>query len=166
MGFWISVFSHHFPSNPSCVMRVRPCLSQLQCRMTRGADFPRSSFELPWSLYISLWLCIWFIWFKSLSMCYMCWCLLAPVLLPWQVERGVSESEARRLYHDVLRDEKASTEAGTWTDLTVSWILDPTPPSRRCQAAFLKAFGDLRPWIRGKGKEVPLETDRCLRWPE
>eukprot|EP00435_Cladocopium_sp_Y103_P047150 s9_g13.t1 len=47
-----------------------------------------------------------------------------------KVERGVSESEARRLYHDVLRDEKASTEA-----------------------AFIKAFWDLRPWIRGKGKE-------------
>lgn len=70
-----------------------------------------------------------------------------------KVERGVSESEARRLYHDVLRDEKASTEA-----------------------AFLKAFGDLRPWIRGKGKEALIISSsyivlHCLQgtkenWPQ
>ena len=47
------------------------------------------------------------------------------------MERGVSESEARRLYHDVLRDEKASTEAGTWTehDRPHNFTMDPTDSS-------------------------------------
>jgi len=47
-----------------------------------------------------------------------------------KVERGVGEHEVKRLYHDVLRDENASTEA-----------------------AFLDAFRSLRPWIRGRGRE-------------